>query len=237
MFAQDRFLWQVGSSRKKEKLRKAHIHQELKPTNWISRPLQQVDRRKMGKTLVEETVVGKVWGLALSKFSDTNTNAQHVTTCWTSSKSANFYGKRKHTSKHVIIFLYHIFLLSQRIQKCNKNWKVPSFFSLCHHLVYPTYEDSPKIDVMTNDKCWQNFTTLGQHHKKYLDYSQLRKNNCQTRETNQCQIKAKAWLKTNLQVGKKLWLAQQDYWFLQSTGAKTTVQKGRLYIKILKTFH
>ncbi len=120
------------------------------------------------------SLVGKVQRLGFSKFSDTDTDAQHVQTFLKSSKSDQH--KKIYTSMLFLFSLCDIILLSQRTLKCNKNEKCQYFFSGSSSGT-PYIKNSPKIDVAINDKCLKNFTTYGQHHhisKTCLQLSQLR---------------------------------------------------------------
>ncbi len=63
-------------------------------------------------------------------------------------------------------FSCDVLLSSQRIQKRNKKWKVPIFFSRSSSGM-PYILETPKIDVTTYDKCRKKFTTYGWHHDMF----------------------------------------------------------------------
>ncbi len=90
------------------------------------------------------SLVEKVWSPDFSKFSNINTDAQHVRTCWKKLKIAKLKEKM-YLWAWFFLFLYNVLISSQRIHKCNKKRKSPIFFSLGHHLVHSTYGDSQKL--------------------------------------------------------------------------------------------
>ncbi len=84
-------------------------------------------------------------------------------TCWDLLKKlqkvSNFWAK---TVLTIIIFLclWNVFLFPQKIQKCNKNEKI-CIFCMVHHLVCPTYKESPKTDIMANYNVVGNLQNFG----------------------------------------------------------------------------
>ncbi len=87
-------------------------------------------------------------------------------------KVPNFRAKKTYLRACFFLFLCNVLLLSQRIQKCNKKWKVPIFF-LGSLSDMPYLQETLKIDVATYYKCWKKFTTYGRHHDTYKTCLQL----------------------------------------------------------------